>query len=117
MLDFTKLSGNMKSGGVDNVITRTRYVTYNFAEFKRMTMFRVDLEQLVEEAIDGSWIGYCARNSSKGSEIGSVYAPNSNTRASSVMTAPESSQNVEIVVDIDHREGVGSLNCPSCPFY
>ena len=69
--------------------------------------FRVDLEQLVEEAIDGSWIGYCARNSTKGSEIGSVYAPNLNQRASSVMTAPPSSQSVEIVVDIDHREGVG----------
>ncbi|KAG9315261.1 Fph type histidine kinase [Chiua virens] len=95
VLDFTKLSGNMKSGGVDNVITRTR----------------VDLEQLVEEAIDGSWIGYCARNSSKGSEIGSVYAPNMNQRASSVMTAPESSQSVEIVVDIDHREGGWTLKC------
>lgn len=72
-------------------------------------LFRVDLEKLVEEAIDGSWIGYCARNSSKSSEIGSVYAPNLNPRASSVMTAPASSQSVEIVVDIDHREGVGLL--------
>ncbi|KAG8213069.1 Fph type histidine kinase [Butyriboletus roseoflavus] len=95
VLDFTKLSGNMKSGGVENVISRTR----------------VDLEQLVEEAIDGSWIGYCARNSSRGSEIGSVYAPNLNQRASSVMTAPESSQNVEIVVNIDHREGGWILKC------
>jgi hypothetical protein len=80
-------------------------------------MFRVDLEQLVEEAIDGSWIGFCARNSSKSSEIGSVYAPNVNQRASSVMTAPESSQNVEIVVDIDHREGVGSLKWTFRTFY
>lgn len=104
----------MKSGGVDNVITRARYAICNFPELKLITVFRVDLEQLVEEAIDGSWIGYCARNSSKGSEIGSVYAPNLNQRASSVMTTPESSQNVEIVVDIDHREGVGSLNWTFC---
>lgn len=100
----------MKSGGVDNVITRTGYVIWNLAELKfTPQLSRVDLEQLVEEAIDGSWIGYCARNSSRGSEIGSVYAPNSNQRASSVMTTPASSQSVEIVVDIDHREGVGSL--------
>ncbi|KAG6373418.1 Fph type histidine kinase [Boletus reticuloceps] len=95
VLDFTKLSGNMKSGGVENVITRTR----------------VDLEQLVEEAIDGSWIGFCARHSSEGSEIGSVYAPNPNQRASSVMTAPESSQHVEIIVDIDHCEGGWIVKC------
>ncbi|KAF8442414.1 hypothetical protein L210DRAFT_3611794 [Boletus edulis BED1] len=95
VLDFTKLSGNMKSGGVENVITRTR----------------VDLEQLVEEAIDGSWIGFCARHSSEGSEIGSVYAPNPIQRASSVMTAPESSQHVEIIVDIDHCEGGWIVKC------
>jgi len=67
---------------------------------------RVDLEQLVEEAIDGSWIGYCARTSAlRESEIGSVYAPMLDQRTSSVMTAPASAQNVEIVVDIDRREG------------
>ncbi|KAI6025596.1 Fph type histidine kinase [Pisolithus orientalis] len=90
VLDFTKLSGNVKSGGVDNVITRSR----------------VDLEQLVEEAIDGSWIGYCARASAlRESEIGSVYAPTLDHRTSSVMSAPSSAQNVEIVVDIDRRRG------------
>ncbi|KAI6133531.1 Fph type histidine kinase [Pisolithus croceorrhizus] len=93
VLDFTKLSGNVKSGGVDNVITRSR----------------VDLEQLVEEAIDGSWIGYCARTSAlRESEIGSVYAPTMEHRTSSVMSAPMSAQNVEIVVDIDRREGASA---------
>ncbi|KAF9223470.1 hypothetical protein BS17DRAFT_767327 [Gyrodon lividus] len=78
---------------------------------------RVDLEQLVEEAIDGSWIGYCARNSaSRGSEIGSVYAPNLSQRASSVPTAPESSQHVEIVVDIDRREGVRPIGYSTSNF-
>ena len=33
------------------------------------------------------------------------------------MTAPESSQDVEIVVDIDHREGVGSLKLTFRTFY
>ncbi|KAI6099687.1 hypothetical protein F5141DRAFT_1142858 [Pisolithus sp. B1] len=96
VLDFTKLSGNVKSGGVDNVITRSR----------------VDLEQLVEEAIDGSWIGYCARTSAlRESEIGSVYAPTMDHRTSSVMSAPMSAQSVEIVVDIDRREGGWTLKC------
>lgn len=72
--------------------------------------FRVDLEQLVEEAIDGSWIGYCARTTAlRESEIGTVYAPTLDHRSSSVLTAPASAQNVEIVVDIDRREGVGIL--------
>lgn len=96
VLDFTKLSGNMKSGGVDNVITRSV----------------VDLEQLVEEAIDGSWIGYCARTSaSRDSEIGSVYAPAMEQRSSSVLAAPTSSRHVEIIVDIDRREGGWILKC------
>ncbi|KIJ14275.1 hypothetical protein PAXINDRAFT_116371 [Paxillus involutus ATCC 200175] len=96
VLDFTKLSGNVKSGGVDGVIARTR----------------VDLEQLVEEAIDGSWIGYCARSSaSRESEIGSVYAASLNQRGSSALTVPEFSQHVEIVVDIDRRQGGWILKC------
>lgn len=96
VLDFTKLSGNMKSGGVDNVITRSI----------------VDLEQLVEEAIDGSWIGYCARTSAiRESEIGSVYAPAMEQRSSSVMAAPASSKHVEIIVDIDRRESGWILKC------
>ncbi|KAG1882199.1 Fph type histidine kinase [Suillus subluteus] len=96
VLDFTKLSGNMKAGGVDNVITRSI----------------VDLEQLVEEAIDGSWIGHCARTSAiRESEIGSVYAPAMEQRSSSVMAAPASSRRVEIIVDIDRREGGWILKC------
>jgi hypothetical protein len=72
----------------------------------------VDLEQLVEEAIDGSWIGYCARTSAiRESEIGSVYAPAMEQRSSSVMAAPASSKHVEIIVDIDRREGVSPSGC------
>lgn len=73
----------------------------------------MDLEQLVEEAIDGSWIGHCARTSAtRESEIGSVYAPAMEQRSSSVMAAPASSKHVEIIVDIDRREGVSLLKCP-----
>ncbi|KAG6844969.1 hypothetical protein H0H87_002083 [Tephrocybe sp. NHM501043] len=60
VLDFTKLSGNSKAGGVENVIIPSK----------------VDLMQLVEDAIDGSWIGYRACSAIMGdSVIGSVYSP------------------------------------------
>jgi hypothetical protein len=59
VLDFTKLSGNARSGGVDQVIPPTRS----------------DLMQLIEEAVEGCWIGHRARLFSSASEIGSVYSP------------------------------------------
>ncbi|KAJ6577377.1 hypothetical protein B0H19DRAFT_1119550 [Mycena capillaripes] len=88
VLDFTKLSGNSKAGGVENVIVRTR----------------VDLMQLIEEAVDGCWIGHRARTAIMGDTgIGSVYSP------------PEESasvkQLVETVVDIGWRKGGWSLKC------
>ncbi|KAJ7058296.1 hypothetical protein C8F01DRAFT_932823, partial [Mycena amicta] len=60
VLDFTKLSGNSKSGGVENVIVPSK----------------VDLMQLVEEAVDGCFIGHRARTAIMGDTgIGSVYSP------------------------------------------
>ena len=84
VLDFTKLSGNTKSGGVENTIEPTR----------------VDLMQLVEEAVEGCWIGYRARASALGdSDIGSVYSPPRDSGS-------RSGQHVETVVDIDLRTEV-----------
>lgn len=78
VLDFTKLSGNARSGGVDQVIPPTRS----------------DLMQLVEEAVEGCWIGHRARLFT--SEIGSVYSPPEKAgRACS-----ECDCHVETVVDI-----------------
>ncbi|KAH9989015.1 hypothetical protein BJV77DRAFT_1018997 [Russula vinacea] len=45
VLDFTKLSGNSKAGGVEHVIRTTK----------------IDVLQLIEEAVEGSWIGHRAR--------------------------------------------------------
>lgn len=57
--------------------------------------------QLVEEAVEGCWIGHQARMSALSeSEIGSVYAP---PKALSQASA----EHVETVVDIGHRAGVG----------
>lgn len=59
--------------------------------------------QLVEEAVEGSWIGHRARMSAlNDSEIGSLYSPPKQDRAGT--KAP--SKHVEIVVDIGARTEV-----------
>jgi hypothetical protein len=65
--------------------------------------------QLVEEAVDGGWIGHLARMSAQNSEIGSVYSPPTMQRSnvSQLASAPE--DHVETVVEISHRENV--LSC------
>jgi hypothetical protein len=64
---------------------------------------RVDLMQLVEEAIDGCWIGHRARTAMGDSGIGSVYAPPSDDHGSA-FTARR--KHVETVVDIGYRPEV-----------
>ncbi|KAF7424282.1 His Kinase A domain containing protein [Pleurotus ostreatus] len=93
VLDFTKLSGNSKSGGVEKVIVPTK----------------VDLMQLVEEAVDGCWVGYRARTQiMRDSAIGSVYSPPEKDAGN----GQSSKRNlVETVVDIGHREGGWLLKC------
>jgi signal transduction histidine kinase len=84
VLDFTKLSGNSKAGGVENVIVPTK----------------VDLMQLIEEAVDGCWIGHRARTAIMGDTgIGSVYSPPEELSAAK--------QLVETVADVGWRKGVG----------
>ncbi|KAH8118230.1 hypothetical protein DFH11DRAFT_1724183 [Phellopilus nigrolimitatus] len=89
VLDFTKLSGNSKSGGVENVIHPSK----------------VDLMQLVEEAVEGCWIGHRARLPAS-SEIGSVYAPP--PQASSLAFARTT---VETVIDVGLRNKGWQLIC------
>lgn len=96
VLDYTKLSGNTKAGGVENVIIPAKYVVLNSLCNRLLISPRVDLMQLVEEAAEGCWIGFRARTPSGGSEIGSVYSPH--TPAARPVTT------VETVVDISYRE-------------
>ncbi|KAI9512992.1 Fph type histidine kinase [Russula earlei] len=84
VLDFTKLSGNSKAGGVEHVIRTTK----------------IDVLQLIEEAVEGSWIGHRARmfTRQQESEIGSLYAPPRQDRSGK--------KQVEIVIEIgDRKEG------------
>ncbi|KAH8100919.1 Fph type histidine kinase [Cristinia sonorae] len=99
VLDFTKLSGNVKAGGVENAIHRSK----------------VDLMQLVEEATEGCWIGHRARMFT--SEIGSVYSPPkppdhprqvSNAPA---VIGPSLPKMVETVVDIGHNPSGWVFRC------
>ena len=112
VLDFTKLSGNSKSGGVENVIVPTQYVFFTLSGgvWYLISLIsccdyvsRVDLMQLVEEAIDGCWIGHRARTAMGDSGIGSVYAPPNEDHGSAFVTRRK---HVETVVDIGYRPEV-----------
>ncbi|KAF4614071.1 hypothetical protein D9613_007880 [Agrocybe pediades] len=92
VLDFTKLSGNSKAGGVENVIVPTN----------------VDLMLLVEEAVDGCWIGHRARTAiMDDSGIGSVYAPPRESQKS----PPLNRKHVETIIDIGFRAEGWLLKC------
>lgn len=60
--------------------------------------------QLVEDAVDGCWIGYRARSAITGGDsgIGSVYSPPNDDKGSPVTTR----RLVETVVDIGNRPEV-----------
>jgi signal transduction histidine kinase len=64
--------------------------------------------QLVEEAIDGGWIGHLARMSAQNSEIGSVYSPPTMQQHSDDVSQPASGGYVETIVEIGYREKVCS---------
>jgi len=66
---------------------------------------RVNLTHLVEEAIDGCWIGHRARTDLQDSGIGSVYSPpGDGFKLKS--NSPTSKKRVESVIDIGYRESV-----------
>jgi hypothetical protein len=69
-------------------------------------ILRVDLMQLVEEAIDGGWIGHLARMSAQNSEIGSVYSPPTIQQQSNNTSQAVSGCGVETIIEIGHRETV-----------
>jgi hypothetical protein len=112
VLDFTKLSGNSKAGGVEHVIRTTKYALHychsplylissrNFFPL----ISRIDVLQLIEEAVEGSWIGHRARMLSRQqeSEIGSLYAPPRQDGSGKKL--------VEIVIEIGDREQVSELD-------
>jgi hypothetical protein len=67
-------------------------------------IYRIDVLQLVEEAVEGSWIGHRARMLSRQqeSEIGSLYAPPKQDGSGKKL--------VEIVIEIGDRDQVSELD-------
>ena len=65
---------------------------------------RIDVLQLIEEAVEGSWIGHRARmlTRQQESEIGSLYAPPRQDGSGKKL--------VEIVIEIGDREEVSELD-------
>jgi hypothetical protein len=68
--------------------------------FSSFVLRRIDVLQLIEEAVEGSWIGHRARmlTRQQESEIGSLYAPPRQDGSSKKMA--------EIVIEIGDREKV-----------
>lgn len=93
VLDFTKLSGSAK-GTIENVIKPGL----------------VDLAHLVEETVEGCWIGQRARAQQGQSEIGSFYSPPS-PGAASGNQQPVEKVHVETVVDVGFRERGWLVRC------
>lgn len=98
VLDFTKLSGTTK-GNLEAVIRPGS----------------VNLSQLIEETVEGCWIGQRARTFQGQSEIGSFYSPPTPlTIVGSLaerMHLAEQMSHVETVVDIGMREKGWQVRC------
>lgn len=95
VLDFTKLSGNAK-GTMENNIK----------------LGSVNLAHLVEETVEGCWIGQRARAQQGQSEIGSFYSPPSPSATTGRgTTGSQTVPHVETVIDIGFREGGWQVKC------
>ncbi|KAL7421615.1 hypothetical protein Q5752_003384 [Cryptotrichosporon argae] len=94
VLDFTKLTGSAKGASKD-----ARGV--------------VDLATLVEQTVEGCWIGQRARTMHGDSEIGSFYAPDAQRLPSKSEreTLGDALAGVETVVDIAQRERGWRVRC------
>ena len=109
VLDYTKLSGNSRAGGVENMIPPSRYFAAQFWKSNEKVHYehRVDLIQLIEEAVEGCWVGFRARLANKESDgIGTFYSPgNASARLGLVETVINVAQrrNVSLLQRFLHR--------------
>ncbi|KAG8857653.1 His Kinase A domain containing protein [Tulasnella sp. 330] len=87
VLDFTKLSGNAKEGVKQHPIK----------------LARLDLKYLIDEIVEGCWLGARARAAVGTEEIGSVYAPPKSVRSPDPSQEKAPTFFVETVTDIAYR--------------
>ena len=102
VLDYTKLSGNTRAGGIEHVIPPTRSVIPSPGIHYVSHIHSVDLMQLIEEAVEGCWVGFRARSAHQdaGTDIGTVYSPPSKS---------VDHRHVETVVDVSLRPEVSRM--------
>lgn len=79
-----------------------------------LVFFRVDLMQLVEDAVDGCWVGHRARTAIMDSGIGSVYSPPKEDQGSPINNRRKL---VETVIDIGYRKEASPPFFPHCRCY
>ena len=89
VLDFTKLSGSTRGHSGS-----------------RIKASSVTLAHLVEQTVEGCWIGQRARFFQGDSDIGSFYAPPPGSQPKGGAVAGEALPHVETVIDIAQREKV-----------
>ncbi|WVR06967.1 hypothetical protein IAU60_004003 [Kwoniella sp. DSM 27419] len=97
VLDFTKLSGGQQNGKSASV-----------------KLGKVNLASLVEQTVEGCWIGQRARFFMGDSDIGSFYAPPSAgglVPKSQRASVGEKLAHVETVIDIDQRDKGWNVRC------
>ncbi|KAG8864828.1 His Kinase A domain containing protein [Tulasnella sp. 330] len=87
VLDFTKLSGSANEGGKPNPIKTAK----------------LDLKVLIDELVEGCWLGAQARAAGGTEDIGSVYAPPQTHLALNAARDEAPTAVVETVTDIGHR--------------
>jgi hypothetical protein len=79
--------------------------------YHHLGLFRTNLLTLVEDTVEGCWIGARARAVS---EIGSVYSPPRALPGTNAASQTSGGRHVETIVDVAYRERVGLLEIMWC---
>lgn len=94
VLDFTKLSG-----AASNPSGRS------------IKLSKVNLSTLIEQTVEGCWVGQRARTFLGDNDVGSYYAPDAQPKTQRSSSGIASAMPIEIVIDIAHREKGWNVRC------
>lgn len=93
VLDFTKLSGGSTSSAPS------------------LRQSKVNLATLIEQTVEGCWVGQRARTFLGDADVGSYYAPDAQPKGQRPSLGAPDAMPVEIVIDIAHREKGWNVRC------
>lgn len=94
VLDFTKLSGGTTNPSGQSI-----------------KLSKVNLATLIEQTVEGCWVGQRARTFLGDNEVGSYYAPDSQVKPQRSSIGAADAMPVEIVIDIAHRDKGWNVRC------